>query len=47
VRSWRCMHSRGGARVHCRRFLLPSLMMRGVDGSDDELVDVVTPLLRD
>jgi hypothetical protein len=28
-----------------RRLLPPSLMMRGVDGGDDELIDVMTPLL--
>jgi hypothetical protein len=31
--------------MHDRRFLLPSLLVRGVDGGDDELIDVVTPLL--
>jgi hypothetical protein len=36
-----------GARMRCRRLLLPSLMMRGVDGRDDELIDIVTPLLCD
>jgi hypothetical protein len=29
----------------CRRLLPPSLMMQGVDGCDDELIDIVVPLL--
>jgi hypothetical protein len=28
------------------RLLPPSLMLRSVDGCDDELIDVVVPLLR-
>jgi hypothetical protein len=35
------------ARMRCRRLLLPSLMMRGVDGRNDELIDIVAPLLCD
>jgi hypothetical protein len=31
--------------MHCHRLLPPFLMMRGVDGHDDELIDIVTPLL--
>jgi hypothetical protein len=34
-----------GARMCYRRFLPPSIMVRGVDGSDDELIDAITPLL--
>jgi hypothetical protein len=45
VSRWRCVCSRWGVRMHCRRLLLPSLMMRGVDGRDDELIDIVAPLL--
>jgi hypothetical protein len=30
--------------MRCQRLLLPSLMMRGVDGGNDELIDVVVPL---
>jgi hypothetical protein len=33
-----------GVRI-LRRWLAPPLMERRVDGSDDELIDVVTPLL--
>jgi hypothetical protein len=29
------------------RLLPPSLMMRGVDGRDDDLIDIMTPLLSD
>jgi hypothetical protein len=43
--SWRCAGSRGGVRLRCHRLLPPSLMMRGVDGRDDELIDIVAPLL--
>jgi hypothetical protein len=42
---WWCTRSRGGARMRCHRLLPPSLMMRGVDGRDDELIDIVAPLL--
>jgi hypothetical protein len=28
-----------------RRLLLPSLMVWGIDGRDDELIDVMAPLL--
>jgi hypothetical protein len=45
ARSGWCTRSRGGALLRCRQLMPPSLMMRGVDGGDDELVDVVTPLL--
>jgi hypothetical protein len=38
--------SRGGARMCYRRLLPPSLMVWRVDGHDDELIDVVAPLLR-
>jgi hypothetical protein len=33
--------------MRSRRLLPPSPLMWGVDGGDDELVDVVTPLLYD
>jgi hypothetical protein len=45
VRRWRCMRSRGGAPMCYRRLLPPSLMVRSVDDYDDELIDVVVPLL--
>jgi hypothetical protein len=38
---WRCAHSRGGG-VNA---LSPSLTIWGVDGHDDELIDIVAPLL--
>jgi hypothetical protein len=31
--------------MRCRRLLPPSLMVQGVDGHDDELIDIVVPLL--
>jgi hypothetical protein len=31
----------------CRRLLPPSLMVWSVDGRDNELIDVVAPLLHD
>jgi hypothetical protein len=42
---WRCARSRGGARMCCRRLLPPSLMVRGVDGRNDELINIAMPLL--
>jgi hypothetical protein len=33
--------------MHYRRLLPPFLMMRGVDGHDDELIDIVVPVLCD
>jgi hypothetical protein len=35
---------RGGARI-LRRWLMPPLLGRRVDGGNNELVDIVTPLL--
>jgi hypothetical protein len=43
---WRCPRSRGGVRMCYCRLLLPSLMVRSVDGHDNELIDVISPLLR-
>jgi hypothetical protein len=40
---WRCARSQGGAQMHCH-WLQPPLMIRGVDGRDDELIDIVAPL---
>jgi hypothetical protein len=31
--------------MHCRQLLPPSLMVRGFDGHDDELINIVVPLL--
>jgi hypothetical protein len=31
--------------MHCHRLLSPSLMMWGVDGRDNKLIDIVTLLL--
>jgi hypothetical protein len=31
--------------MRCHRLLPPFLMMRGVDGRDDELINIVAPLL--
>jgi hypothetical protein len=31
--------------MRCHRLLPPSLMMRGVDGRDDEMIAIVAPLL--
>jgi hypothetical protein len=31
--------------MHYHRLLPPSLMMGGVDGRNDELIDIVAPLL--
>jgi hypothetical protein len=31
--------------LRCHRLLPPSLMLRGVDGRDDKLIDIVVPLL--
>jgi hypothetical protein len=45
ARRWRCMRSREGAPMCYCRLLPPSLMVRSVDGCDDELIDVVVPLL--
>jgi hypothetical protein len=42
---WQCARSRGGARMRCRRLLPPYLMMWGVDGRDDEMIDIMGPLL--
>jgi hypothetical protein len=39
-----CMHRRGGAGILCG-WLMPPLLRRHVDGSDNELVDVMTSLL--
>jgi hypothetical protein len=43
ARRW-CARSRGGARMRCRQLVPPSLLMRGVDAHDDELIDIVAPL---
>jgi hypothetical protein len=42
---WWCARSRGGARMCCHRLLSSSLMVLGIDGHDDELIDIVAPLL--
>jgi hypothetical protein len=42
---WWCACSRGGARMCYHRLLPPSLMMQGVDGRNDEWINIMVPLL--
>jgi hypothetical protein len=45
VSRWWCACSRGGARMCYHRLLPPSLMMQGVDGRNDEWINIMVPLL--
>jgi hypothetical protein len=45
ARLMRHARGRGGVRMCYHRLLPPSLMVWSVDGRDDELIDVMAPLL--
>jgi hypothetical protein len=44
VSRWQCVCHRQGARMRYHQLVLPSLMMWGVDGRDNELIDIMVPL---